>query len=80
MSDVLRFLVRVGMDLLNNITNFVANVIEGGGGTSIQLGVLGMCRWTGCLFELPALAQGVFFKLTELGQGPFLSFQLCAPA
>ena len=28
MSDVLRFLVRVGMDLLNNITNFVANVIE----------------------------------------------------
>ena len=24
----LRFRVRVGMDLLNNITNFVANVIE----------------------------------------------------
>ena len=43
-----------------------------GGGTSIQLGVLGMCRWTGCLFELPALAQGVFFKLTEFFELPTL--------
>ena len=37
------------------------------------VGLLGMCRWTGCLFELPALEQGVFFGLPELVQGAFLS-------
>ena len=50
------------------------------GGALPYFRVLGMCRWTGFLFELPALAQGVFFELPELGQGPFLSFQLWAPA
>ena len=40
----------------------------GGGGIFLPyLGVLGMCRWAGCLFELPALAQGVFFELPTLG-------------
>ena len=42
-----------------------------GGGALPYLGVLGMCRWTGCLFELPALARGVFLELPELGQGAF---------
>ena len=51
---------------------------RGGGGTLQYLGVLGMCRW--CLFGLPALAQGFSFELPELGQGVFLSFQLCATA
>ena len=37
-----------------------------------------MCRWTGCLFELPALAQGVISELLELAQGACLSFQLWA--
>ena len=40
----------------------------GGGGALLYLGVLGMCRWTGCFFVLP-----------ELAQGAFLSFQLWAP-
>ena len=60
-------------------TSNIAGMSRGGGGALPYLGVLGMCRWTGCLFELPALAQGVFFKLLELGQGPFLSFQRWAP-
>ena len=52
-----------------------------GGGVALPYsGVLGMCRWTGCLFELPVLAQGVFFELPELSQGAFLSFLLWAPA
>ena len=39
----------------------------GGGGGLLYLGLLGMCRWTGCLFELLALApataqKGVVFK------------------
>ena len=58
----------------------ISHIEAGGGGAFPYLGVLGMRRWTGCLFELPALAQGVFFVLPELGQVSFLSFQLWAPA
>ena len=29
----------------------------GGGWDSHTWGVLGMCRWAGCLFELPALVE-----------------------
>ena len=44
----------------------------GGGGRSLPyLRVLGMCPWTGCLFELPALAQGVFFWAFKIGTGCF---------
>ena len=45
----------------------------------LGVGLLGLCRWTGCLFEVPALAQGVFFVLPELAQGAFLSFQRDLP-
>ena len=52
---------------------------RGGGGALPCLGVLGMCRWTGCLLELPVLAQGVFFELPELRQGPFLAYNSGQP-
>ena len=47
---------------------------EGGGGH------FHIWEYWGSAAELPALALGVFFKLPELGQSPFLSFQLWAPA
>ena len=38
-----------------------------------------MCRWTGCLFELLALAQGVFFELPALATALAYFFSFFRP-
>ena len=50
-----------------------------GPGALQYLAVLGMYRWTECLFLASSLAQGAFFELPELAQGALLSFQFWAP-
>ena len=49
--------------------NLITTPGEGGRGVALlYLGVLGMSHWTGCLFQLPALAEGFFFCASRFSQ------------